>query len=515
MPRQSQTGASSTGRTFGVVVRRCRTEYGWTQAYLGNKCAPDPVDARTISRIERVASYRPHAATVKKLADAFGWPQGSEEYRLLVSTVNPDKISAAEFDQITQKLVTSIHKQKDNTSDNGPYEITRSIEGVSETIMHHLMSIDESSEIDNQIFIVGYDEVNSFDGNYKGKSSWIESLSNAMNRGWNIIHLLEYFSDHNMRMSLARNIHMLQGYSGKYMPLYIGRGVNRTVNHIRWNIPPYNIMVSSGKSAFIMFATNRHNAVDSVIKFDSGAIVDEIKKHCSRVRERSEIIVDAHQIGGESFDAEQLRASAYFTNRSVIMDGISEVIIPNAIFEQLLDEIITNNYTDNIDVDRIKAYSSARRRDFIEQITSAGNRLIFKDIYPKNAINRLVYDGIISLDSPIYRYGGRRLSPNERRECILNMLRLLGEHENYQIGLLDDNEQDIARNFFLVKSQKAVFIEGRINRNEYVGDAVRIIDELTVDSFELYFDHIWNSLQRHNKEKAKVMEFIRSKLEEI
>lgn len=339
------------------------------------------------------------------------------------------------------------------------------------------------------------------------RNDWLSALHTAMERGWDIHHLVRLDRANCTAFSYIEDMlaFLDSETEGRYAPSYFEEQ-ERTKHS-------YGILIVPRRGAIQFFweesdSANVHGRFYPANGERTQAIAT-LQDHVGWLTTQATPLVRSYSPASTSlefYDAVR-QASDHEGDRIFVFNRPSELSLPRSVDAGRIAHVVQAG-GERARIARSILLNRQRRREaFLKQI----RRFRYRDIYPRSAVERLAATGRFE-NNWLMRLGARDETVEER---ILHLRQLIGDIEhfdNYEIGLLSDAEAaQYCRTLWTVKGSYSACIQV-VRPNFYgkmVNAALEIREPLVVSAFQQYFAHIWNRIDPANRDKRETVAWLK------
>lgn len=380
---------------------------------------------------------------------------------------------------------------------------------VANKIEDLLLAPEEPPESDSDVLITTLGS-NIFDLREDLKQFWHDTLQSALERGWPIVHVLDvpWGKSEHWGTTLLADLRAHNPSLGKYKVRIIGDTVAPEESEDVLIVPKAGAIRVHSKNTW---STDPVAPIADYAKADSQAFrrIYELYRH----REQSSHdVLSIYSVFQDSYLDEVERIEQHGSGRILAMQGLSEVLTPAEVDRARAETLLRG--PEKAEVRRILNLRTKKRASFERLVT----RFPCRDLCSKNALIDFARDGKLPPDEVLsHRFGAPKPNPEQRRQTIANVIRLLGENEsgscyNYALGLMEGSDAaEFENGAELVKNGHAVVIECYPDRSEsklgfVVGD--RAMVDRDAAKLMLKFE----SLPPANRERASVIDYLKNEI---
>ncbi|HEX6819574.1 MAG TPA: hypothetical protein VF120_14455 [Ktedonobacterales bacterium] len=332
---------------------------------------------------------------------------------------------------------------------------------------------------------------------------WVQVVRAAVQRGWHICHVVRLDQRSPRSLAFAQLVLQLVG-AGRFTMLY--------VHAPELAVAPRELAIIPGVAAVVLLATQNTHAVDSALVLEQPDQIEVMQAFFTQMKARARPLVQTWPPKEwADFDTLRLQEQERFGGHVLVKDGLSLITEPPSWSSpgsswarrtghsgDALDTLIANR------VHRIHSFES-----HVEHSQ-------YRDICPMKAIERLVREGEYHADDA----GKERLPTpvEERIEHLERVIGLLRTRDNYQLALVDDNEDahipilpnrfwEVAGNMRLFTSVPLADQEG-----QRIHTGVMIAESTIVGAVQGYFDGLWEGIGLRHRERTFVISWLEDQL---
>ena len=345
------------------------------------------------------------------------------------------------------------------------------------------------------------------------RSDWWHALRTALNRGWDIIHLVRLNEDPNRTLILVTDVLELLGAPGEYIPLYFPRyGPLQT----------HELLLVPTIGALEFYTTKQPHHMDAASFYPMG---DHLQVRYEYLTQLSRMTLPLLQIypPDKEFDFQTIIAGTEEKagGKFLFKDGLSRLTFPLPLHEQYLRK----GGCPEEEIRWQDRHLRSRRDSFGAQVEK--HKIL--NICPRSAVERLVRDGELSRADAFCENDYRAYKPTkaERRKHLANVVHLLSTYKNFELALPTDEElqsfmphchtrgSESLYPFWQVKEGHNVVIEAWYWEEEEEkpkGPSLVITERVFVESFWKYSENLWNRISPQSKDKEWVKQWLRDQV---
>lgn len=328
------------------------------------------------------------------------------------------------------------------------------------------------------------------------RQNWERALRAALDCGWNIVHLMRFGEGHSRGMVFP--ILHLVGARGRYEPAIVSREVES----------PDNFVIVPGLGALALALRGLEGIAEAIVYAAEEPAVAKLDDRFSQLRQHSTPLLTIHDPFSAAFRAALAQIESYPSNRYLLMDGLSEVTIPDEV--SVVRAMSIEDPASQVIARAVCQYRKQRQHRFRSQIRAYH----FRDICSMAAITRLARDGEFPRDDALTHLGAGVVEGKHRAACIQAVIDLLTDEGNkYELGLLDDLSDIGAPMFYLLKENHAVVVESwSLDAQERpVQVGLDIQSPEMAEEFRRHFTTLWEG-QDIRTDKGTVIAWLRNQI---
>lgn len=406
-------------------------------------------------------------------------------------------------DQVAKvQLSHSLSKEKSNIS---PFTALSSQDKVvygTESIItsyYDLLELaaNEKSKKNSNIYIT-YN--NSIDPEYLSlfnNKRWIETLHRVINNGWNV-HVLIRLNSSTIRTVRFLNCIVSLIQTGKFFPYYIKNYDSLTIGEELIVVPDIGVLSC--------LSANIYSYINSGLYLMNKAAIRIYQEHLQIFFRKYALPLVNIFTNRSDFGYYLAKVEDDIGNRFLYKYCFSVITLPTHLYEKLLEQ---KKYSDDSKSLSLEFYHK-RLQAFLSNI----DNYEYFDIYMASSIKNLIKKHQFYL----YSYAGIEsisMDTEDIIEYLVNIIKLLQEHRNYNIAFLPD-DQDTTDNIesfcCLVKDRSTILIE---SSNEYTitqETHISITEPTLVKDIFDYCKGLWEHISPTYKEKPKVISWLQDQI---
>ena len=323
---------------------------------------------------------------------------------------------------------------------------------------------------------------------------WKNALIKILDKGWKVVLLIELNDSVKRTLRVIEALHFTFDFN--QFDIYYHKKESDIAGGTALVIVPHT-------GALFCFNSYVQNRLDSGFLFESEDCLKALQGHFYQLLTRVKPLFKEYpcQI---SFEYQKLlvETEEQFGDRFVYNGGQTATALPYVLYEKYLHKRL-NNKSEILQY----AYLHKKRLDaFNTQIKI----FKFRDIWFKESIEQIVFERKYSCgqncDSADWAL--------EKEDIILhieNIIHLLQKHHNYEVAIINQCEAH-CKVRWTVKSTSYVLIEGDKNHPDI---RLVITEENFVSAYRELFLKIWDDISNVNKDKERIIEWLKSLLNAV
>jgi transcriptional regulator with XRE-family HTH domain len=274
------------------------------------------------------------------------------------------------------------------------------------------------------------------------RQRWIATLGGALERGWDIVHLVEIGANQQKPLLLVLNILALLGTRGFYRPYLLPASERRTgAARDAISVPDLGVVELLGLRHAIYYRPGEETAA--------------IDCELARLAAVAIPLYKLHPRSSNGFFEAIARTEAAEGDRDLAMNGLSVSSMPHTISQERAWPILKRGGEDA----RLAAVILRARRDREQAILAQLGKYRFRDYCPEQAVLRMVREGFTSDDDSLTRLGAPALTVEQRLTHLRTIAERMRQHRSYELIVLPEYQADLCRTFYLAKAGRAVLLE--------------------------------------------------------
>ena len=352
---------------------------------------------------------------------------------------------------------------------------------------------------------------------------WNMALRRWLERGRDIHHIVNRSRDqcagHPKAAVIAENLLSLLGSRGHYKPYFVPADSNSSGHQERVadertgdSREQVEYVIVPGVGAVTLKLAQGERSVTSARFTPPGRDLDAL---VGRFRTTLATTVCAysafHRWPDRGYHEGIVRLEDQPGDRYVVIDGLSDSVIPYLIHCQRAQEVCEQRPDIANEVDHVLAWQKRRTAAVLRNMQAYQ----YCDVTSRRAIERLVRDGRYQTEDIWTAYGANPLTPKQVKMVLAALIGRLQSHSRYHLLLLEDNNADLCGAEVLVKPGHAAFVEFWLT-DVYglrVRSDVEIVEPTVVQA---YCEAIVSTTTaRAERSKTQVIEYLNEQLEAV
>lgn len=382
---------------------------------------------------------------------------------------------------------------------------------LAEEIIKLLEKIPEGSgtdEPDNTILLT-WQGRDTIEMNEEQQERWRLALRTVLRRGWRIDYLCRL--DKNLHRT-ARLVEMMLNYlgAGAYRPFYFTSYGTLSI--------PHDVLVAPGVGAAWMFSAYSEHRVDAGFLTSRPDRIQEISAYARQLMTQTTPLVSAYFSEDDSEYMSSLSAAENHPGgRRVVKNGLSVNTYPEAWF-------------DGVSQSPFVAPSSGRlweshaahienRQLSIAAFKRYVERYDYREICTEDAIDLLIERGQYRHDAPLNQLRPERTL---RLQHLKHVVELLETQKRFHMAIVDRRKTPahsriVVDSTWVVTPDNTVFLETWVpdRSGQPVSVNLHITERMVADGFREHFDQMWNRIPPSERERERIIHWLRSKIEAL
>ncbi len=399
------------------------------------------------------------------------------ESKLNINTSAPSLISQS----TSQDTITDLH-------------IITGQESVLNSILQLLEAASTINIIPTEpIMLTFLTEMNKLSHYPNFNKRWKEALCKLTRKGWNIIYLVHINSNDNRNFKIIEDM-LIPISTGRYQVYY------KSGNDC--SLPFEIVFVPQVGSLFSISSVDKHQ-IDSAFLTKSEEALNVTRGYFYQLLASSTPLLKSYfsnrNMGFLNFYSE---TEDILGNRYTLIRELSTLSIPSELYEQYLKRI-------NLKDEEI-ANELIFHRQRIKTFEFQAKHYKFRDIISDTCIDSLIKKKRYSYLDKNYACNNIVLTNDDIIKHLANIIKLLENYENYEIGLLNKRLlRSLPITNWMVKENSSVGLISYDSENldfsinEPISQTQRgfkVSQPNIIKAFENYFDNLWNQIQPNKKD---------------
>ena len=270
--------------------------------------------------------------------------------------------------------------------------------------------------------LLTYQSHDTFDALPDRFGQWLAAVRSALDRGFDLVHLLRLDGDTDRWSRIVEYILGLTGAAGRYRPYYFNM----------YGVDPrgYDLLVVPGVAACLALATEQPGRIGAALVTSSPQEIDLLRAHFAVLQGQTRPLF--RSFAESDGPLEWLNVLARAEDREGDLYAVGLELSPRT--EPYSWHSRALGWLDSAGSLNLQALAEPRKRrldSFYRHVESYR----FREICPRSAVLRLARTGeSISLGPNV------RLSPADRMAHLENLIALLNTFENYELALPTESE---------------------------------------------------------------------------
>ncbi len=504
---------------FAALLRQRVEEKNLTGEKLAKETDLDSGKTRAILRGDRLISE--FSDDLPKLAKALDIPLQHLKTTLMEARKIREKEKEARRRQGRGRTKLSSSQEKLSRSlggspfENDHEELEKSRQGSSasdenESIRRELIDIlKKQAAIENtnsEVFLT-YQGSRSV---FEEESEWLKVVENVLRSGVNVTHIIRLDREIDRTLKIVRSILQYVGFKGEYKPY--------AFNQIGVMQAPYGVLVIPGKEAFLGFATNQAESVDSGVHLKGKKdqeLIAILDKHFKQLESLSTPIIEEYpdERRGELI-GKLSKLDKEVCDSIIISKHLSDIVKPDSQFKITSGEAQWLREVYKLDDEKLEEeieVRKQRKRELAERLKR--NRCFY--VYPKSCIEDLVEKGLF--DPNLGEYF--RLTDREILEVLHSLIELLAM-QNYRMALLSEAEwiQGIRPSFCEVRDGvlSVMEIPTETIEKQITLKWIVIRDPFITSALHEHFSRYWHKeIPDYDKDKYLIEKWLMQQIQKV
>lgn len=414
-----------------------------------------------------------------------------------------------------------------------PYVI-RGVEAGTRMVIQMVAKAGQRAPLEGQAIYITYFGAESMLPTAEVKESWWyrAALRGALQRGWDVYHLIRLNDDLSRSIDIVEAMQWYLGTGGTagggtYKPYYFTDNPHQTLP------VPYGPVIVPGIGALLGLATTQADHLDAGLFLPDDhngdhaegttgrahvkLLLDHVRQFLETRGLLSPLLIaypndDPSRTGSEAFDDAISRAEQRPGGRMLVKGGLSHITRPASYYAA------GSNWLEG--------------RTPEEQARSVGNYRLrqagfrqhvlwypYRDLITKSGIRTLIEQGKYARDDQDLKVMKRRADVKEVWDHLTNVIDMLRSHSNYEIALLDEDEEPgMIESFWEAIGDHTVLLESwrpTDSGTEEEEVDVEITEPSIVRAFQAYGQLLWNKVRPANRHKPTVIAWFEARVREL
>jgi transcriptional regulator with XRE-family HTH domain len=515
--RKSKRPTLWTG--FGTLLRQLRQDKGLTLAALAQRAGLPESAVSWLSRLENGEIKWVDTDHVRAIAKGLG-----VEHTMLIAAREPRPSRRSgrrplrrfpgQADANGFRSVTAIPVEL-NPMLNG--DTPRSLPAVGTLAAHRpvalvdmLPDLRQEGFVERELFILSLSGLNPFAPDTSLGRHWISSLTQAVQAGWRITHLVQPHSEtaYSALNTMLAVLHQTQGKGYQVYALPQDATPHPLAGRDYVFVPGYEAVelvpvYSSASDHYSLNRTSSYAPEDERYK--------DLATYTERICHVSSVLARFYPrtLYDPSFTLAIERTERHPGPRILSLYGVSETLVPADIHARRADSLVVDEAIRE-NIRQVVASRISRQQGLQDQLQAHRKEEGYvRDLCPRLALEQLVYQGCYSLDDNLTLAGARALTYSERKAVLQNLIHVLeAYYPTYQFGILD--EKGPRPMFCLAKQNLATLIElwYTDSHRQYAQIDLEIRDEFIADRFYMQLAHRWDKPGAVEADKKAVIAYL-------
>jgi hypothetical protein len=335
---------------------------------------------------------------------------------------------------------------------------------------------------------------------------WYSAMREVLGRGWHVRHLWRLNRNVERSVRLTRSMLSLLG-SGQYTPSYF--------NKYEALIPPYDLFIVPGFAALLLFATADGQRHDVALLTRDPEQIALFTGHFAQMEAQTRPLLQSFlPQEARAFGEVLVESEERFGGRVLVKHGLSLLTEPESWSREDSYWARRTGRTG----EELMALIEQRKRRLAAFKTNVG-AYRYRDICPMRAVQRMVHEGFYLRN--IAREPTVPAPVEDRIEHLCNAIRVLREHENFELALVDAFEEAalpvLPETYWEVTGNTRALVNIRtLDAADRPVDVDIVIAESTISAaFQHYFELLWERIAPRNREKEFVISWLEQQLEMV
>ena len=337
---------------------------------------------------------------------------------------------------------------------------------------------------------------------------WKSALIKALNLGWNVTYLINLNNNVDKVIAFIKDMRLIM--NSPRFKIYYFRSEEKSFNLIN------ELFIIKDFGTLVCFLSSKVNKLEHAFLFSSSVSTNILTTHFSSFFAACKPLFSYFPTQKLiKFQEKFAEVESMLGSRYCFKGDISTLSMPTGLYEKFLK--LSNKTKEEID-NRVYLHN-IRVNSFKEQI----KYYKFKDIWFKESIEILVSKKKYAFDQ--YHILEDVIPTDEDIICHLeNVIYMLESNKNFEIALIEQSKVDsVSKLYWMVKENSGILIETLKSDSkelfkfyDYDREINLFISEKSViKAFENYFISIWNQIDNDNRDKEKVINWLREQISNL
>lgn len=333
---------------------------------------------------------------------------------------------------------------------------------------------------------------------------WEAAMRSVRMKGWNIRHLLRLDSNALRSVHFVKDMLGYLGAPGMYEPSYFEpHGIL---------VAPYDLIIVPNLGCLLLISTQQSDVVDAATYSTDREVMRLLHDHFVLLQRSTKPLFKLYPDDTSEGLDKMLEMELDRSDRFLMKGGLSSLWRPLSVYSDrshYQEQLQARNEPPAATILR----ATRRRANFEDQASSG--QFILRDVCPKVAIERLVYDSL-QFERGTSSYEHEQFPPEICVALLQNAIDGLRTYTSYEIGLLDE-ELDTLHSSWEVKRGHSVYLDiWRLDEeNRQIEYDLYITEPTIVRAFWDYSEELWNRISPKNRAKDYVIWWLEQQLEKL
>lgn len=392
------------------------------------------------------------------------------------------------------------------------------IDGVQSVLLQAIALVTAAAQ---QTPLPGADIIITFQSEYDPLTiypdlapTWRAALHQALDAGWNIVHLWRLHGSTDRRFELITKMLTLVGYRGHYLPYIFP-------NHIA-PVAPSDLVIVPGQGALSLFGSRQAKYVDSGFFFpaDSGHFT-LLSQYAAMMRTQTQPLLEVFPERSLDFKTATLQVEAEPGDQLLLKEGLALQVMPPAIRAAYVERILQAP-TQRSDQEQISLQLwcqtlleyHTRRVQLFEAYLREG-AYTARHIVTRPAIQALLRSGELPVDDWLHNETNSNLTYAEVVAWLEHVIMLLETYPTFHLGLVDSLQNNEFPIYWKIEGRQTIILESwqqntANDRRENVN--ILLHDPAIAKSFRHHFAAFWKRIPAEHKDKQHVIAWLKAEI---